>query len=763
MADQLYALPVERALFEQIEQKRFSITELRRDLNDQLKKLKSIQDLVNKAGNQHMARLTQQQQTVADLERQIRSETDQLYAMHLQWQVRLFPSMFAAASASFEIKLHDLARDVKTERDKDRKHRDEFESKAYSHYGQSNKFQSDITRIKSDLSALTKDHDRLRTDLADKHKDLRKDLDADVSHIKDSRERIKRLEKDLAAVQDKSAKPSAATSSVVSNSVRAASSAPSSPGTAHAAPFHATSSVQDPRPRPAPQPNPASATASPLDATSTQTTTQNATPIASTSARTSEAVTQAQFRKWVRDHQQDLELQFDEVRERAVQEATAEIQACMEDRLRSLARKWKTKALQGEDAEAAANADGTTPMDVERASEQNQPVPRAATANGPQTASATVVQTDQDKSVTQTHSQPGSAELKEGTAAPTTTSQAVTADGSASETSKNDTSHVSATQPATVSPLATVSPPTTPSVDGAAQASVVKSNGSCKEFTVIPKEALRNIGTTLKGHDTQLGAVKQDIDALRKLQNESFDKMLQSPGKIKQLLEALNQNGLDEFATALRDTVAQLQPAAVQVQTDFDAVRTSQQSVRDQIQALEEWKQQFIVAVNGRVDWLQKQFEMLDDQSSLQGALLVKLCEHANPRRPPPASASVPAGAAPQASPGVQSPAVRSPLVQHAQRPPSSASGASVPRQSPRHVSALANAMRPQAGMDAAATALSAHMQPPVYANQLHPYQQVPPQPQHHHHHPQPQDHQACSVPRLTYQYQDPNQRQGYH
>ncbi|CDR88922.1 uncharacterized protein SPSC_05754 [Sporisorium scitamineum] len=754
-------------LFEQIQTKEFEILKDRFRLEDQLKKLTSVENWflkLNSNDPRHAAKLTDQQQVVENIRHKIRSDTLDLWRLQADLYVQTFTASLSTPFAQLESNLQSLSQKTKTERERDRKNHDEFQKTAISYFGQSNRFQSDISKIKGDLSALTKDNDRLGNEI----KNIRKNLDVDVAKITDNRERLERLETGLATLQDEAAKSHADLSSAASASGRAASTAPSSPVAPHAPRSHATFPVQDPRPRPAPQPS----AASPSAANTTQSTTQNIPPLsstASTSAPVSEAVTRAQFRKWARDHDEDLELRFEEVIERAVQEATFENQACIEDRIRSLARKWKSKVLLGEGAStgqtqaasnantgdspgdaAAATADGVVPMDVETTQHQQTPIPAIpAAANGVQTSQAAVGQTSQNGMLSapaQPPSQPASAGAT-AASAPAVHSPTVAATSSTSESAKDDPTRTASASTSNAIPAA----------DGAAQSRVVKHSGSDKQLAVIPVEALSAIRTSLREHETQLVTVRRDIVALRSLEHESLDKLFQSPDKVKQLLEALRRNGLFDVATLVSDALAQLQPNLDEVRTEIAAVRTSQQVLEERVQALEDWRPQIITTLNEKVDWLQREFEMLDDQSSLQGALLVKLAEHANPRRPPPSAGTSAAGA--QASAGAQSPTVRSPLAQQAQH----AHAPSVAQQSSPHVSTLSNPImrRPSSGMDAAATALSAHMQPPVYV--------APQQPGHHQAYvqsyqqaPQPQPHAAYTAPRGAYPYQDPNHRQGY-
>ncbi|SJX64734.1 uncharacterized protein SRS1_15551 [Sporisorium reilianum f. sp. reilianum] len=769
LAELLYASRPDFQLFEQLQTKNWTIIQDRLELERQQQKLEGIKRYVETRGADDArspAMLADQHQKIANQEQKIRSGTQEFWRMQVVLNVQMMTALMASPFAQLESKLQAVSQEAKAERENDRKAHEDLQKSAYTHFGQINRFQSDISKSKGDLSALNKDVDRLRSEC----KDMRKDLDADVVKITDNRERVKRLETDVAALQDKAARSFAGPSS--------------------AAIASAASPVQDPRQRPAPQPSAASASASsaaaPSAAATSQSTTQNPAaaaaaapppPTASASAPASEPVTRAQFRKWVRDHDQDLEVRFEEVVELAVQEATAENRACMDQRIRALARNWKSRVLQGEDAstdqdQAASNADigdppsgaaaaatdGDVPMDVEteqqqqqqQQQQQSQAPPAAAITNGVQPTQANVAPPS-----TSTQSQPASASA--------TAVSAPTATSSASDAPKDDTPSIA---PATMSEASSaakpaVTSPATPPVDGAGQPRVVKQNGTDKQFAVIPVEALAAIRTTLKEHETQLAAVQQKLDALASLESESFAKLLESPEKIKQLLEALRRNGLSDVATDVGDALAQLRSDLDGIRTELGAVRASHQA---QQQVQEEFRPQMIALLNEKVEGLQRQYEMLDDQSSLQGALLVKLVEHANPRRSPPSPANSVSGGAAQASPGVQSPAVRSPPIQNAQR----AQAAPVAQPGAPHVSTLPNTMmRPASGVDAAATALSAHVQPQVYVtpqqavHSVQAYQQAQ--------HPQaqaqvhPQQHAAYAVPRgAPYAYQDPNQRQGY-
>ncbi|KAF6766977.1 hypothetical protein PSEUBRA_001613 [Kalmanozyma brasiliensis GHG001] len=767
LVGRLYASPPERHLFDQIELKRHAISEDRKNLSDQYKKLKSVQDWLARVGRgdpSNVAKLTEQEKIVRNLELKINTDVDELYRMQLQWQVdvnaQIMPSLLAAVSAPLEAKLQDLAAEVKSEREKDHKHRAEFENTAHSHFGQSNRFQSDIRAIKADLSALTKDNDHLRKDLTETRTSLRNDVDKDVRQINENRKCIKELQKELAEFR-RDSRIAGSRHSVASGSARETSTAPSSP-----------------RPATQARPSTSNITTLPPAATTTEGSAHNGRE-GSTTAEQSKAVTQAQFRKWHKEYMQDLELRLDEVKDLAVQEATAENQACMDDRLRALARKWKSRALAGDDlsarpapaapiangGESSSNAapptDGAGPMNVEEIIDVSGPTQPngqsndANVTNGAETAPKGGAEISNSGSTGPMPTQPASDLQK----AASGFNAALQATPTAAQTNANS---VPAPTKTDSTPAGQPTPSTSPQPIGnaAEQPPVAQKNGTGEKDAFVPVAALELIRASLKEHETQLTAVKQEVDTLRLSGNAaSVDQWLSSPDKLKQLLRALKLNGLDSLNDALRNAVAQVQNVTTQIRSEMVALRSSQQEQKSDFEStLQTHKEEILSELYDKLDSLQKQLEALDDQSSLQGALLVKLAEHANPRRNPPTTATTSGGA--RGSVGSQSPAVRSPLVQHA---PNSA-GALAPTPRPEHQLQRPVQQHPPVLPNTAATALSAHMQPPMYPQQqpaLHPaqvqaYQQIAPQAQQH-----PQS--SYAVPRGPYPYQDPNQRQGYH
>lgn len=768
LVSRLYASPPERHLFDQIEVKRHAIFEDRRNLNDQYKKLKSIQDWLARVGStdpSNVAKFTDQEKIVRTLEQKINTDVDELYRMQLQWQVdvsaRIMPSLLAAVSGPLEAKIQDLAAEVKSERDRDHKHQAEFESTARTHFGQSNRFQSDISAIKADLSALTKDNDHLRRDLTETRTSLRNDVDKDVRQINENRKCIKELQKDLAEFR-RDGRLAGSRHSAASGSARELSTAPSSP--------HSVTQAR---------PSTSTDTTVPPAATANENSSHDGRE-ARANAEQSKALTQAQFRKWHQDYSQDLELRLNEVKDLAVQEATAENQACMDDRLRALARKWKSRALAGDDlsarqvpaapiaggGESSSNAapptDGARPMDVDENIDASGPVqPNGRSHDVVATKGAEAVkagaEASKNGSMVSMPAQPAS-DLQEAASVPNAASQATPT------AARIDDNSVAAPAIPKSTPAGQPTPSTTPQPIGnpAEQPFVAGKNGTDEEHAVVPVAALKMIRTSLKEHETQLAAVKQEVDTLRLSGNAaSVDQWLSSPDKVKQLLRALKLNGLESINDDLRSAVAQVQNVITQIRSEMVALRTSQQEQKSEFEStLQNQKEEILSELYEKLDSLQKQLEALDDQSSLQGALLVKLAEHANPRRNPPTAATTSGGA--RGSVGSQSPAVRSPLVQHA---PTSA-GSLVPAPRQEHQLQRPVQQHPPVLPNPAATALSAHMQPPMYHQQqqqpaLHPaqvqkYQQIAPQPQR-------QQQSSYAMPRGPYPYQDPHQRQGYH
>ncbi|KAJ1017850.1 hypothetical protein NDA16_005166 [Ustilago loliicola] len=811
----------ERTLFEQIESKRWAMSEDRKDLSDLLKKIKSLEDYLAKSGNKdtkNIERLTSHKQQQQRLEQKIKVETDELYRMTIEWQydltVHFFPALLAAATVPIEANIDDLRSKIKADREDEQKRYDSVETKSRMALGEVNRLKSDINKITQDVSGAIRDGDRLRQDYTEFSKQLRKDVDKDVKQINDNRQRLNQIERNLASLQARGggANPSLAQQATVATFVRANSNVPSSPGSAQISRPRATSPPQDPRTRPAPRPQvtdaastSATASTSASAAAKHEPSAENATT-APKPATGSEPVTRAQFRKWARDFHLDLELQLEELKDIAVGEATFENQARMEDRIRALARRWKEKATNGEDLSGRPAAEGSgatatnaviasidnlaavtpqstadtttqpTPMDIETNATQERPTNTSTGPNGVQPTQGATASTSKHGPTSPASSE-ADFDVVEVTTPPNATSQngtAATSTSAASNTSANadpktNADATSATQQAS----------STPADPNAAAVKTVK----------MPAEILRNIREALKQHESQIVAVKREFETLRTSENRSLDHLLNAPDKLKQLSDALKANGLDIPAESIGALATQLEAVISAMRADIVAIRNSQQNLDDRVTTLETWQAEFIQQVNGQQQWLQKQLETLDDQSSLQGALLVKLAEHANPRRKSAAPATSVIGAI-QAAAATNT---RSPNVAHAVPPlqqPAQIQAQPMPQlqqqplpphphqaqqhtgNSPNLMMRAAQPQQQQRPGDVAPAAMSAHMHQLLQQRPQQPPQIQPPMQQIVHHQmqqpqqQQQQQHPAYNMPQAQalgqYHYQDPNQRRGY-
>ncbi len=197
--------------------------------------------------------------------------------------------------------------------------------------------------MNTDIEALKEDHRKLVV----KCKDLRNDLDKDVAQISDNRKRIRVLEETVGERQSKGPKSGSSQQGAVAPSARAISTAPSSPGVASTAKVHTDATVQDPRLRPAPQPSSTShaSVSTPTSASDNHCATTTNHAEASTRGQSLENyVTRSMLAHFSRNFEKDLELRLDEIKDLAVQEATAERFAVTEEQLRQLVRKWKQRA-----------------------------------------------------------------------------------------------------------------------------------------------------------------------------------------------------------------------------------------------------------------------------------------------------------------------------------------------------------------------------------------------------------------------------------
>ncbi|SPC61370.1 uncharacterized protein UHOD_06716 [Ustilago sp. UG-2017b] len=819
IVSRLAGSPSERNLFEQIEIKRWSISEDRKELSDLVKKVKSLEDYLNKSGSKdtkNLEKLTSHQQQQQRLQQKIKVDNDELHRMSIDWQYDItkhfFPTLLAAATVPIEANIDELRSRTKADREDEQKRYDGIESKARIAYAETNRLKSDIAKIAKDASGAIRDGDRLRQDYTDFSKQLRRDVDKDVKQIMDNQRRITQIEKDVATLQARAgAQPSLAQQALgASTSAAANSTAPSRLSSASTSRSRAASPPQDPHIRPAPRPEASDAASTPAS-TSTSAparTTETSTATATTATRPatpSAPVTQAQFRKWERDFHQNIELRLEEVKDMAVGEAAFENDARMDDRLRALARRWKEKATRGEHLSGQSAAEGSgatvadavigsidalaavapqgvassasepTPMDVETNAAEDR---LASTTNGPNCAQATQgasASTSQDrpKSPVRTHS---ASDVIDVSTPPEATSQ------------PNETAATATSTTAVSATAATAEPKTNEDAAAATQqpfsdATDANANAAAAATVVLPAAVLKQMRTLLKDHARQMEELKHEVERLRTSKSTSLDELLNAPDKLKQLAAALKVNGLD-IPAAIGALATQLEVVINGMRAEFADVRAPQQNLADQVTTLETWRAEFIGTVDERVQWLQKQLEVLDDQSSLQGALLVKLAEHANPRRQPAAPATPTVGAV-QAAAATNT---RSPLVAHAnpqaqqqqqlqQRPhqpqPQQHGGNSPSLIMRAAAQALPQQQQHRPSGDVAAGALSAHMhqllqQPQIQSPQVqqlvHQQMQQPlPQPL-----PQQQQQQSLvyNMPRQQppgqYQYQDPNQRRGH-
>ncbi len=286
---------------------------------------------------------------------------------------------------------------------------------------------------------------------------------------------------------------------------------------------------------------------------------------------------------------------------------------------------------------------------------------------------------------------------------------------------------------------------------------------SCKTKVVtLPADTVAAIRIALKENQEVVNAqsgridqIKQALDGVVASEPKVFDDLLASPDHLQRLLAKLKENGLDSSIQVVVTAASQRQQAVIAAAiAELADVRRTQESLVERIKSLETWKAEFVGYVDEKDGWLQKQLEVLDDQSSLQGALLVKLAEHANPRRPaPPTPARSPvvsAAAMSQQPQQPQQPQHRPHQTQHAQQivqpPPGvnglvrSHQGIDVNNMSPRLVQ-VPNHQQPLAH-------LQMHpQQAPQYQQQQQPQQQ----------------HSPYNMPSAQYPYQDPNQRRSYH
>ncbi|SPO30586.1 uncharacterized protein UTRI_05203 [Ustilago trichophora] len=769
----LIASQSERNLFDQIEDLRFTVTELRRDHGEQRKKLKTFQNYVDKTANKDpkaIAKLNEQQQSVLALEQQISRELDALYTLQVQWEVAVSNQAISAATAPLESRIDelrkevrawrgevrqeikssrdDLRKEIKAEAADENKRLDEIDKHHRMNSGQVNRMQSDIVKIKQQLQTHTKDVQHLR-----------QDLDKDAFQITDNHNRLNALERASASSQ-----PRPSTSTIARSA--APSTAQSISAAATSGWSRSASPVQDPRIRPASRPTIADAAAT-SGAASTSVTAQassaHSTHPEPTAAPTSKPVTQAQFRKWDRDLKQDLELRFDEIKELAVQEATDANQSCIESRLRMLARKWKEKVTNGQDAsEQRAQVEASVAAAIYNAGASSSNVPASGIESTPMDIDAAA---DVDK--------------------------AQSAHTASASTNHADPSSITRSRP-DCDAIEIVSPTNGASQTGMHTPPVAKlttAEPDAVKAVVIAAlaEALRGIRATLKEHDTNIAGVKQELDHLlsmdgkasdklfhalySKLHNEFFDKLLEhflsSTDHLKRLFAALrDKSGLAEYFDTISAAVRKLH-------SDYATMHTEMVGLRDlgaRVRSSDESRLEFTASVTDKLESLQGQLNAMDDQSSLQGALIVKLCEHANPRRSAPAATTT-------GGSRVQSPVVRSPLVQqaHAQQQ------AHRPQQQHQHqhqhhhqhqhqqqqqLLSPAVALRPPSTLDVAAASPSpnsqqrglAHQPPQALPQQLQQqmqqFQQAAQQ--------QQQQLSGYAAPRAPYPYQDPNHNQGY-
>lgn len=774
--NRLYSLPAERGLFDQMELKRHLIAEDRRELKALISRIASAQAHLNKAATKDprsIAKLTEEQSKQATLEQKIKSNTDDLYRMQCEWQLAVVEQITSPqlnnALPPLERKVAELRADIqdfRADSRTDRERTDEIETRSRQNAGQVNKFQSDILKLKADFTALRRSYE-------DDHIKIRKDVDKDVRQIHEHGNRIKRVEKDLASLQTKLAHPSVAQQVAAGTSSRSTSVAPSDSGSRQLA----TSPVRDSRNGPA-QPASTEAAAASAQASTSDPATQTAQ--ASTSKTSvSDAVTRAQFRKWANDFRQDLELQLDEIRELAVQEATAENQSCMDERLRLLARRWKEKAEKGEDLS------GPAPQP-----EQNVTSTNAAASSSSTTAKEAVASEPTPMDVETDETENRSSAVNAEVIAPP--------NGVVAGASANEAPQPSLPAPAQPSPhVIDVSPPT-PGTDSAAtpaatavvdkpsdaalgadataaghsasmlQAAFEASTASAqratpsaksdspeggaakKEAVSMPVEALKAIRVMLKHHEKQvkeqneqIAAINQKVATLQSLESKVADDRLTTPAQLHVLIAALKENGFQTAADAAAAAAVsqQNQQAITEGLSEMTAMRSLIQILDGKVKTLEQARVDVMALIQQRTDWLQRQLETLDDQSSLQGALLVKLSEHANPRKPPPApTPTTPQVATAQArSPNLNSALPQQHHQQQQQQRQPQPQPQLVPQTQPIVMADLSPTMAQQTFAQQQAQAYIPTQQAPYQVPQAY----------------TPLNH-------TPYPYQDPNQRRGY-
>lgn len=811
----LSASHAERSLFEQMEDKRFAISEDRKELAEQLKKIKTLQDYRSKAGandSKVVAKLTEHQQAHSRLDQKIRSDTDELYRMQLWWQLDLFPILLEEHLKAYREderkrydKLKDDIADMHAHNRGEAKHLLEVEKQMRSASGMIHKCQSDSDRVKNELATLNKDVTHLRTELLDARnrlsdsrsltKGLRDDLNKDVVQITEHSSRIRRIEDKVDGIQAKLGKVAGVARTTTGSPALTNAPAPPSPGAQVSRPLP-ISPVQGSRPCP----RPAEATATPEPASTTTAASASAATDES-SAKTaeappnseagSEAVTRSQFRKWDRDFKKDLELRLDEIKDLAIAEATAENQACMEDRLRKLARRWREKAARGEtgptdqaegssasapaglgvdssgDA-AARSATGPMPMDVDSTESQPRPSDDTAAKDITLTALATGTLTRDARPSSSIRSL---ADANGVEAAPSLNAEAQSASSQTSAAEASTVLNVVSAANGDLTPAAasTASP----------QLATVSAEEGDRRTVAVPAEVLKSVRILLKEHEAQIAAIKQEVDDFRSSEAKRLDSLLTSPVVVKRLLASLKQNGLDMPAEVVSAIKPLLQSTLSALRDELAPALEPQRSLADKVQTLEDARSELKTLVDNKADWLQKQIEALDDQCSLQGALLVKLAEHANPRKPPPPSTTpTPTTGGTQEAEHARSSMPRSALPQqpapHAQQ--SVLQPTSQPRAQLQHHEAQyqggqhqpqqpanlrSHAVRSPSALNVSATALSPHVQYPVpgIADQLRQAQAQPQQLLHHQHLQQarPQEPYAASAP--SYPYHDPNLR----
>jgi hypothetical protein len=708
--------------------------------------------------------------------------------MQVEWQLalieNLIPSLISSASLPPDPRLEELRADMRAEH----KFVRDVDGRARVCSGLMSRFQSDLSKVRADGAALSKDQSsildrvdriakdvqdtrvQLSQDLHDTKRELRRDLDKDVAQITQNQQRIRRLEKDYGYIKQDAAAAAAAAAS------RAVSTASTSPRPSHAPSMRATSPTRDPRSRPTPKPSAdvaSAATSTIASASAAPTTTANAAPSQAEKSSTDEPVTRSQFRKWMRDFQRDLEIQFDELKDLAVQEATAENQACMEERIQALALKWRNKLAAGfGDKDAAAETDkqatsgsnanaapsDTTPMDVDASAAPNA-APEAAVAV--ETLPAPAPAAASTSTSTSTSSQPSPAPTNSATAAPQTTST----DAATTATQSDSTSVPTPTPTPAPAPAPVTASVSSPSPATNAADAVVADGSSVADAAKLQTKGktapvLQMVFSILESFKAQITAVekklKEELDSVRTLDRKEFDALLSSPEQLKQLAAALKQHSDDAPAVATLPDAADTVSSAV-----VSGIRDVQTALVERLQVIEQWKVEFVFYVDRKAAWLQKQLEVLDDQSSLQGALLIKLAEHANPRRLPPttpATAAVP-------TPPLPSPVARAAMPPVVNTPPHPAAQPqphpqphpqvyrTVQQQQPTVLNPSVIAQPVQSASDVAALS-AAHMSG-VYNHPPHVQQQHQQQHQHQQHQPH-QPHQQHPLPQRPYSHAGP-------